>query len=298
MQPSNNSFKGSICRIWKGSWINFSQERKEPFVTLQTAACRMASNPPSGASRLRDTICFCTSSLKRSTLSVSERMWRKPKVGTQLGKSLYLCRVTRGDSNQQKGEALFYHINICIHKKTCQTDFSCLILKCHCFNCCLKSTWCKCRLLFQVVWTEWKLAKWANYYLISILFNISVSLDCCMTDTQTHTHNQGPNLDGKWCVIVSRELVQRSLTSGGGDGTGHRVPQLFELYLFCFLSVCPRQHPKSVCVCGTSVSGPILRSWQFIHSITLQLTYSLVCSLSAEIQYVLTLLWNWTCIWI
>lgn len=50
----------------------------------------MASNPPSGASRLRDTICFCTSTLKRSTLSVSGRMWRKPKVGTQLGNGLYL----------------------------------------------------------------------------------------------------------------------------------------------------------------------------------------------------------------
>lgn len=71
-----------------------TEKRNETLVTLQTAACRMASKPPSGASRLRDTICFCTSSLKRSTLSVSERMWRKPKVGTQLGKGLYLRQGT------------------------------------------------------------------------------------------------------------------------------------------------------------------------------------------------------------
>lgn len=50
----------------------------------------MASKPPSGASRLRDTICFCTSTLKRSTLSVSGRTFRKPKEGTQLGNGLYL----------------------------------------------------------------------------------------------------------------------------------------------------------------------------------------------------------------
>ena len=67
------------------------KERLFP-LTLQTAACTMASKPPSGASRLRDTICFCTSWLKRSTLSVSDRTWRKPKDGTQLGNSLYLWR--------------------------------------------------------------------------------------------------------------------------------------------------------------------------------------------------------------
>jgi len=59
-------------------------------LTLQTAACRMASNPPSGASLLRETICFCTSSLKRSTLSVRDKRWRKPNVGTQFGNNLYL----------------------------------------------------------------------------------------------------------------------------------------------------------------------------------------------------------------
>lgn len=132
----------------KGGWINFSQERKEAFVTLQTAACRMASNPPSGASRLRDTICFCTSSLKRSTLSVSERMWRKPKDGTQLEKSLYLCRVTRKMSTAleaaQKGASLFYRTNMTNWLQ--QADFK--VSQLQLYNCCLTSTSFKCRLLF------------------------------------------------------------------------------------------------------------------------------------------------------
>lgn len=59
-------------------------------LTLHTAACKIASKPPSGASLFRDTFCFCTSSLKRSTLSVRDKRWRKPKEGTQLGNSLYL----------------------------------------------------------------------------------------------------------------------------------------------------------------------------------------------------------------
>lgn len=74
----------------------------------------MASNPPSGASRFRDTICFCTSSLKRSTLSVSGRMWRKPKVGTQLGNSLYLDtgnrhghKITKPLTDSAAREAVF-----------------------------------------------------------------------------------------------------------------------------------------------------------------------------------------------
>lgn len=57
-------------------------------VTLQTAAWSTASKPPSGASRFRDTLCFRTSSLKLSTLSVRGSRWRNPKEGTQFGNSL------------------------------------------------------------------------------------------------------------------------------------------------------------------------------------------------------------------
>ena len=57
-------------------------------VTLQTAAWSTASKPPSGASRFLDTLCFRTSSLKLSTLSVRGSKWRNPKEGTQFGNSL------------------------------------------------------------------------------------------------------------------------------------------------------------------------------------------------------------------
>lgn len=62
--------------------------RTERSVTLQTAAWSMASKPPSGASRFRDTLCFRTSSLKLSTLSVRGSRWRNPKEGTQFGNNL------------------------------------------------------------------------------------------------------------------------------------------------------------------------------------------------------------------
>lgn len=57
-------------------------------LTLQTAAWSTASKPPSGASRFRDTLCFLTSSLKLSTLSVRGSRWRNPKEGTQFGNNL------------------------------------------------------------------------------------------------------------------------------------------------------------------------------------------------------------------
>lgn len=100
MKPFYRSETCHFHRSVGNSWDRFDRDApeddnsiaqcKRTFVTLQTAACRMASKPPSGASRLRDTICFCTSTLKRSTLSVSGRTLRKPKVGTQLGNGLYL----------------------------------------------------------------------------------------------------------------------------------------------------------------------------------------------------------------
>lgn len=93
-----DNFKRAVIKtIWQSGNGSCREGALRERHTLQTAACRIASNPPSGASLLRDTICFWTSWLKRSTSSVRDKMWRKPNVGTQFGNNLYLRVGTDGE---------------------------------------------------------------------------------------------------------------------------------------------------------------------------------------------------------
>lgn len=53
--------------------------------TVHTAACRMASNPPSGASRFPDILSFWSSEVKTFRLLVSLMTFSKEKGGSLLG---------------------------------------------------------------------------------------------------------------------------------------------------------------------------------------------------------------------
>lgn len=74
-------------------------------LTPHTAACIMASSPPSGASRFPEMNCFPTSLSNFSALSVSERMCLKAKGGWQLlsllGQGFFSfsgCVLTKGST--------------------------------------------------------------------------------------------------------------------------------------------------------------------------------------------------------
>lgn len=65
--------------------------RGKPLLTWQRAACRMASKPPSGESRLPDTLWRPTSCSKASASPVRGSTWWKLKGGWQRS-----CRVGQG----------------------------------------------------------------------------------------------------------------------------------------------------------------------------------------------------------
>lgn len=117
---TENLKRAIIKTIWQsGGNGSFHEGALRERRTLQTAACRIASKPPSGASRLRDTICFWTSWLKRSTSSVRDKMWRKPNVGTQFGNNLYLRMGARtGKRLDVKHETCLSQSPSCWQNKT------------------------------------------------------------------------------------------------------------------------------------------------------------------------------------
>lgn len=65
--------------------------------TLHTTACMTASNPPSGASLFLDTCCFFTSSVKRSTFSVSDSTCLNPNWAWHCRWILCLLNGWRGN---------------------------------------------------------------------------------------------------------------------------------------------------------------------------------------------------------
>lgn len=66
-------------------------------LTPQTAACSMASNPPSGASKLPDILSFWSSLLKKSRLLVSLMTFLKENGGSLLGHGWASLRERKKD---------------------------------------------------------------------------------------------------------------------------------------------------------------------------------------------------------